>query len=503
VTIFDLTGAKLRNLSDDGKYVWSVTFSTDGTRLATAGVSSKIFVRDTTKWDVTYVLPLGGFCRGSVCFDSAGDYVAASSMNDVVVHPLDEGAEQRFTDVNAMGGLHFLADGCFLIAAGAIGFPTFPGYDRLVVLSRTTGAEADCSATFVPMALPPGTLNGSTLAISSNGSVPESLQVVVGSELIEIDVGLVCRAIDDVAWGYEQLVQLTDTAELSTVGELIGGALHCLNIRDGATGDTLMHHCVNTGNTALAAACLAPEGSVFVPIANVEGKTALHVAFERREQPLARAMAESLTPHLNDDTAALLTSALAATAMSMPEAVLPLLNAIEATVLVEHATARTLYHRPEVIGLDCVATTVTVGSDLKNPDTFESERAGPGFVSSTGLDLAAWTETFSSTDKHSTYTLVSFKTLMLVDLGGDPGGSNAFRDMPSLPTATRRCSTPSCCSTWSSTNLRRTCSQRCAGRCFCTPERSFWPPWLHWPARGRLRAVQRGTGSTSIFAGAT
>ena len=39
---------------------------------------------------------------------------------------------------------------------------------------------------------------------------------------------------------------------------------------------------------------------------NSEGKTALHVALERREQPLARLLAESLTPHLTDATAALL-----------------------------------------------------------------------------------------------------------------------------------------------------------------------------------------------------
>jgi hypothetical protein len=35
----------------------------------------------------------------------------------------------------------------------------------------------------------------------------------------------------------------------------------------------------------------------------------------------------------------------------MPETVLPLLNGIEATVLVEHMTVRILYHRAEVIGL--------------------------------------------------------------------------------------------------------------------------------------------------------
>jgi hypothetical protein len=43
------------------------------------------------------------------------------------------------------------------------------------------------------------------------------------------------------------------------------------------------------------------------------------VAFERREQPVARALAEHLTPHLNDATAELLTGALAAAALAMPE----------------------------------------------------------------------------------------------------------------------------------------------------------------------------------------
>jgi hypothetical protein len=51
------------------------------------------------------------------------------------------------------------------------------------------------------------------------------------------------------------------------------GAPHCLNIRDAITGDTLLHHCASSGNTALAKACFASAGAVFVPIANVEGKS--------------------------------------------------------------------------------------------------------------------------------------------------------------------------------------------------------------------------------------
>jgi hypothetical protein len=282
------------------------------------------------------------------------------------------------------------------------------------------------------MALPPGTLNGHTLAVLTTGEAGSEelsyLLVAVGSELVEIDIGLARRAIDDDAWGYEQLVQLTDAAEPSAVGKMIGGAPHCLNIRDAETGNTLLHHCADTGNEALAAVCLAPEGAVFVPIANSEGKTALHVAFERREPSVARVIAESLTPHLNDVMAALLTGALRAAALTMPEAVLPLLNAIEATVLVEHAATRTLHRRTEVIGLAEPAL-IPLDPGRKDLELFESERAGAGLGSAAGLDLAPWNKIFPSADKHAMHTLVAFKTIMLAGLAADPadtGGASAF-----------------------------------------------------------------------------
>ena len=56
-------------------------------------------------------------------------------------------------------------------------------------------------------------------------------------------------------------------ADLAAVGRLMGRAPHCLNIRDITTGDTLLHHCANTGNTTLAAACFGMEYNVFYPTA--------------------------------------------------------------------------------------------------------------------------------------------------------------------------------------------------------------------------------------------
>jgi hypothetical protein len=348
----------------------------------------------------------------------------------VIVHRLNGGgAPQRFPDVNAGGALAFSADGHFLFGAGCFTLKSTMGYDRMVALSRATGAEADWSAALAAMALPPGTLRGITLAVPAEGTAGAArLQVAVGPEFVEVDVGLARRAIDDAAWGHGQLVQLADTAEPSAIGGLIGGAPHCLNIRDVATGDTLPHHCANTRNVALAAACLAPKGAVFVPIANAEGKTALHVALERREQSLAHMLAENLTPQLNDTMAALLTDVVAVAAVTMPETVLPLLNGIEATVLVEHMTVRILYHRAEVIGLATSTLPVVADSDVVLLDTFESEQMG-GLGSAGGLALAQWNETFPSKHKDATYALVSFQTLMLADLCGNPadtGSGNAF-----------------------------------------------------------------------------
>ena len=165
----------------------------------------------------------------------------------------------------------------------------------MVALSRATGAEADWSAALAAMALPPGTLNGRTLDVpglpAEGAAGPESIQIAVGPEFFEVDIGLARRAMDDSAWGHAQLVQLAAMAGPVAVEDLMGRAPQCLNIRDVATGDTPLHYCADTGNTAIAAACLGSEAAVFVPINNTEGKTALHVALEQREQPLARMLA--------------------------------------------------------------------------------------------------------------------------------------------------------------------------------------------------------------------
>jgi hypothetical protein len=327
----------------------------------------------------------------------------------VVVHRLDgSAAPERFPDVNAQA-VH----------------KSFPGYDRMVALSRATGAEADWSAALAAMALPLGTLNGATLAVPAEASAANAtrLQVAVGSEFVEVDVSLTRRAMDDSAWGCAQLVQLAAMVGPAGIDDLIGRAPHCLNIRDTATENTLLHHCANTGNLTIAEACLGSEAALFVPIANSDGKTALHMALERREQPIARVLVESLTPHLTDATAALLTNALRTAALTMPEAVLPILHAIEATVLVEHATIRTLHHRTEVIGLAERAPT-PIDPERKDPEPFESEGAGTGLGSAAGFDLAPWNDIFPSVDEDATHTLVAFKTLMLAGLAGDPGDTN-------------------------------------------------------------------------------
>jgi WD40 repeat protein len=423
--VFDATGAKLKVLSDEGQVVWCATFSADGARLATVAAGNKILVRDAATWDVTHALPLGG-TGWSVCFDPAGECVAAWAPDgpvagSVIVHQLDGGATpQRFPDANAQGTLAFSADGRFLFGAGAGEvWKSQPGYDRMVVFSRATGAETDWSAALAAMVLPPGTLSGITLAMPAAGAAGSTcLQIAVGSEFVEVDVGLARRAIDDSAWGYAQLVELAAKAGPAAVGGLMGRAPYCLNIRDAVTGDTLLHHCASTGNTALAAACLGTEAALFVPIANAEGQTALHVALERREQPLAQVLVESLTPYLIDATAALLTDTLRTAALTMPEAVLSLLHAIEAAVMVEYETVRTLHHRAEVIGLS-EPTLTPLDPELKDPEPFESEGAD-GLRSAAGLDLAPWNKTFPSVDKDATHTLVALKTLMLAGLAGDP-----------------------------------------------------------------------------------
>jgi WD40 repeat protein len=431
VAVFDPNGAKLRAI-DKQDVAWSssvvsVAFSTDGARLVTVDGGDKVLILETTDWVVTHELPMGGAYH-SPCFDPACECVAAWMIDtshpagSVIVHRIDGTAPaQRFPNVNAIGALAFSEDGMFLFYAGCISSPGPVG-----VLSRTTGTKVNWSSHLVAMALPPGPMVGITLTVPTEGTAGAGgpshrsrLQIAVGPELVEVDVRRTRYAIEDAAWDFERLVQLADSVEPAVVGALVSNAAYCLNIRAVTTGDTLLHHCVRTRNGALAAACLAPEGALFVPIANAEGKTALHVALELNEASLARALAESLTPDLNDDRAALLTDALAEAARTMPEMVLPLLNAIEPTVLVEQAAMRTLYHRVEVIGL---ATAMLNPNDRNNTDseTFESEQSGHGLGSAAGFDLAPWNKAFPSVDTHAAHALVAFKALKLAGLAGDP-----------------------------------------------------------------------------------
>jgi hypothetical protein len=87
-----------------------------------------------------------------------------------------------------------------------------------------------------------------------------------------------------------------------------------------------------------------------------------------------------------------------------------------------------MHHRTEVIGR-AKPTLTPIDLELKDPEPFESEGAA-GLISAAGLDLAPWHGAFPSADKDATHTLITFKTLMLPGLAGDPGdtsGSGAFR----------------------------------------------------------------------------
>jgi hypothetical protein len=87
-----------------------------------------------------------------------------------------------------------------------------------------------------------------------------------------------------------------------------------------------------------------------------------------------------------------------------------------------------MHHRTEVIGRAKPMLT-PIDVELKDPEPFESEGAA-GLESAAGLDFAPWRGAFPSADKDATHTLITFKTLMLAGLAGDPGetsGGGTFR----------------------------------------------------------------------------
>eukprot|EP01045_Picozoa_sp_COSAG04_P018273 COSAG04_NODE_1679_length_5962_cov_30.016886_3_plen_808_part_01 len=309
VAVYDGEGTQVHEFVEEGGFAMTCSFNPGGTRLATGGNSRRIVLRDTADWSVLQTLP----DEGGIAHEPGGDpwhswhtsqhrlaygiVMSDESPNGVlVVRRVDTGeVELRVVGVNA-GATTFSPDGKYILCGKLQAFPGKP----MTIVSVESGAEVEWLAAFRCMALPAGDINGVTVgwrpkpdtagAPSDDGSdeLPVLLHVVVGSQFCVVDADTARHAVEDNAWGVEQLIALTESDEGDALSEVLSAAPHCVNIRHPESGDTVLHHYARERQVDAIASWLSSEEVCVTPIRNVAGHTALQVAILGQEKTIAK-----------------------------------------------------------------------------------------------------------------------------------------------------------------------------------------------------------------------
>eukprot|EP01045_Picozoa_sp_COSAG04_P020941 COSAG04_NODE_2203_length_4541_cov_34.440117_1_plen_799_part_10 len=305
VAVYDGEGTQVHEFVEEGGMVMTCGFNPSGTRLATGGMSRRIVLRDTADWSVVQTLPAeSGIAHqpGGDPWDRTGERLAYGiAMSDespngvLVVRRVDTGElECRVVGVNA-GAVTFSPDGKYILCGK---LQTHPG-KPMTIVSVESGAEVEWLAAFRCMALPAGEINGVTVgwrpkpdtagAPSDDGSdeLPVLLHAVVGSQFCVVDADTARHAVEDNAWGVEQLIALTESGG-DAVSGVLSAAPHCVNIRHPDTGDTVLHHYARERQVDAIASWLSSEEVCVTPIRNVAGHTALQVAILGQEKTIAK-----------------------------------------------------------------------------------------------------------------------------------------------------------------------------------------------------------------------
>eukprot|EP01045_Picozoa_sp_COSAG04_P025278 COSAG04_NODE_3288_length_2970_cov_33.737374_1_plen_766_part_10 len=259
VVVYDGEGTQLHEFSDEGGLVMTCSFNPSCTRLATGGQSRRIVLRDTADWSVVQTLPdEGGIAHepDGRPWDETGERLAYwiaysdESPNGVLVvrRVETEEIELRVVGVNA-GCATLSPDGNYILCGK---LPALPG-KPMTIVSMETGAEVEWLTAFRCMALPAGDINGVTVGWrpkpdaaatdgSSGDSLPVLLHAAVGAQFCVVDADTARHAVEDNAWGVEQLIALTESDEGSALSKVLSAAPHCVNIRHPESGDTVLHH---------------------------------------------------------------------------------------------------------------------------------------------------------------------------------------------------------------------------------------------------------------------
>ena len=156
---------------------------------------------------------------------------------------------------------------------------------------------------------------------------PLLLWAATDDEMVVMDIRQFGFAAEDGAISQKQLVTLTNWDERA-VADVAGRLPHSVNIRDPASGDTVLHDVVRRGNFEALDAWLA-GGAVFTPIANYCAHTALDEAITQHSRTAVTHLVQNIIATLNDVTSPLVTASLKRLAQEMPELSLEVLQSLE------------------------------------------------------------------------------------------------------------------------------------------------------------------------------
>eukprot|EP01045_Picozoa_sp_COSAG04_P024640 COSAG04_NODE_3105_length_3166_cov_60.907075_1_plen_805_part_10 len=311
VAVYNGDGTQLHEFSEEGGTAMSCSFNPSCTRLVTCGHNCRVVLRDTADWDVVKRLPGEGGATGiphGGPWDSLEGRLVYWFMSDespsgvLVVRRVDTGElEHRFVGVNA-GAATLSPDDKYILCGKTHVFPGKP----MTIVSMETGAEVGWLTAFRCMALPAADINGLTVgwrpkpdAASADGnsgdSLPVLLHAAVGSQFCVVDADTARHAVEDNAWGVEQLIALTESDEGDALPKVLSAAPHCVNIRHPESGDTVLHHYARERQVDAIASWLSSEEVCVTPIRNVAGHTALQVAILGQEKTIAKLLWRNLT----------------------------------------------------------------------------------------------------------------------------------------------------------------------------------------------------------------
>jgi hypothetical protein len=164
------------------------------------------------------------------------------------------------------------------------------------------------------------------------------LFAAAASELVVMDMQQFKCAAEDGAISQEQLVTLTEWDEHS-IESVTTRLPDAVNKQSLETGDTVLHTCVRMMPSKLPK--WLKGGTVFTPIPNFAGQSALHEAVFNHSRRCVTALLKSMIPTLNDVSSPLVTEALRHISKHMPELSLEVLQLLET-----HSQASTPHIHP-------------------------------------------------------------------------------------------------------------------------------------------------------------